>query len=77
MFTEKYKELFVLNDLRFLKDYQNNLKWNNIIPKEIKKFEDWHRKCLLKVKSFLIKWIYLRRKRNKYYKTNINKLILV
>ncbi|CAD8195509.1 unnamed protein product [Paramecium pentaurelia] len=73
-YTERFKIIQILNDLTFIK---NNFQINIDVDKEISDFNLKYQKSLFKVQSLLIKWIYKYKKRQKYYKSKLNQLIIV
>ncbi|CAD8189824.1 unnamed protein product [Paramecium octaurelia] len=73
-YTERFKIIQILNDLTFIK---NNFQINVDVDKEISDFNLKYQKSLFKVQSLLIKWIYRFKRRQKYYKSNVNQLIIV
>ncbi|CAK93777.1 unnamed protein product (macronuclear) [Paramecium tetraurelia] len=73
-YTERFKIIQILNDLTFIK---NNFQINVDVDKEISDFNLKYQKSLFKVQSLLIKWIYRFKRRQKYYKSKVNQLIIV
>ena len=70
-YTETYKGIYVLRDLIFIRGLMEDI----TVPQEITKFEVWHALQMRTVKSFLIRWVHSIRRRNKYYKKNLDTII--
>lgn len=82
VYTNIYKELFVLTDIKFLIKHRdlNNIitkPQKHIVLKELRLFELWHKYSMIKVKKFLKKWIRFIKKRNNHYKINLNLVIKI